>query len=131
MFILEMRTMEEAGASEEFQTITSVLTEDFQTTIAGIFEEDPGKAGYALAGVLYELLDQRDKEKSRKNLSWLKLSLFSFLDDVGWSEIEKGTFFLAYSLRWKRGYESLQGKLQDMLDRFEGLEEEIRQLSRK
>ncbi|MHA2500811.1 MAG: hypothetical protein ACXAEL_14680 [Candidatus Hodarchaeales archaeon] len=123
--------MEEAGASEEFQTSTNVLTEDFQTTIAGIFDQDPGKAGYELAGVLYELLNQRDKEKSRKNLSWLKLSLFSFLDDKGWSEIEKGTFFLAYSLRWKRGHESLQGRLQGMLDRLEVLEEEISQLSRK
>lgn len=123
--------MEEAGASEEFLTGTSILTEDFQTTITRIFEQNPGKAGYELAGVIYELLNQRDKEKSRKNLSWLKLSLFSFLDDIGWDAVQKGTFFLAYSLRWKRGHESLQGKLQGMLDRFEELEEEINQLSRR
>ncbi len=123
--------MEEAGASEEFLTGTSVLTEDFQTTVARIFEQDPGKAGYELAGVIYELLNQRDKEQSRKNLSWLKLSLFAILDDIGWDTVQKGTFLLAYSLRWKRGHESLQGRLQGMLDRFEALEEEISQLSRK
>lgn len=104
-----------------------ILLEDVQVEMERIFSQEPNKAGYELAGLVYQLLDQRKKERSRKSLSLVRMSLFSMIDDK-WDSIEKGTFFLAYSLRWKRGYEKFQ---QGMLEKFEELEREIGQRSRK
>jgi uncharacterized protein (DUF2225 family) len=119
--------MEKAGASGEVLKGASVIAEDIQSTIETIFDHEPGQAGYELAGLIYQLLDQRSKENVRKQLSWIRMSLFSIIDQK-WDSVEKSTFLLAYSLRWKRGYEKLQ---QGVLSKFEELEEEIQQASPK
>jgi hypothetical protein len=122
-----MMMMHEEAVDAGLARTGGILLEDVQFEMERIFDQEPNKAGYELAGLIYQLLDQREKEHSRKSLSLVRMSLFSMIDDK-WDSIEKGTFFLAYSLRWMRGYEKFQ---QSMLEKFEELEREVDQRSRK
>ncbi|MHA2231775.1 MAG: hypothetical protein ACXAB4_04730 [Candidatus Hodarchaeales archaeon] len=111
--------------------IASEMEEDIQTTVEDILTQDPGEAGYDLAGIYYAFLDQRNDEEARKTLSWLKISLFSLIDQKAcWDDVEKGLFLISFALRWKRGHEKLKGEFQAMLDKLERLEGEIQRASR-
>ncbi|MFQ5979573.1 MAG: hypothetical protein ACE5OZ_15705 [Candidatus Heimdallarchaeota archaeon] len=111
--------------------IASEMKEDIQTTVEGILTQDPGEAGYNLAGIYYAFLDERNHEEARKTLSWLKISLFSLIEQkTGWDEVERGLFLISFALRWKRGHEKLKGEFQAMLDKLERLEGEIQRASR-
>jgi len=133
---LPPQNQNEEGSSEDLDAKRSVgsnniLTRDITSVVSRIFQQDPGRAGYELAGIIYELLDQRNKTPCRKSLSWLTISLFLILDETGWDEVAKGTFLLAFALRWKKGHEHVKTEFHSMLDKLDQLEAEMQRLSRR
>lgn len=128
---LEMMTEANKNETDISKMIASEMEEDIQTTVEHILTLDSGEAGYELAGIYYAFLDQRNDEEARKTLSWLKISLFSLIEQkAGWDEVEKGLFLISFALRWKRGHEKLKGEFQAMIDKLERIEGEIRRASR-
>jgi hypothetical protein len=114
-----------------FERLDRALDEDAQSLVEAILKQDPGEAGYELAGLFYTYLEHRESEESRKRLSWLKISLFPTIEQISqWDDVEKGIFLISFALRWKRGHEALKKEFRIMLEKLEKLENEIEKASR-
>ncbi len=77
-------------------------------------------AGFLIADLIYQYLQDRDLMVAREALTFIKISLGQeMLQRRAYTDIDIGTFIVGLSYRWIRGYEKLRERILELDKKLE------------